>query len=84
MRQELYYAIINIVDFLALAEVDKDDGSELYRILDKLLRIDAEYNDQTIEENFEGITDANDTGGVKTWQEMVEVFKELHKKGERI
>ena len=41
MRQELYYAIINIVDFLALAEVDKDDASELYRILDKLLSIDA-------------------------------------------
>ena len=84
MRPELYYAIINIVDFLALAEVDKDDASELYRILDKLLRIDAEHNNQTIEENFEGIADANDAGGVKTWQEMVEVFKELHKNGERI
>ncbi len=84
MKQELYYAIINIVDFLALAEVDKDNASELYRILDKLLRIEAEENDETMEENFEGIADANDAGGVKTWQEMVEVFKELHKKGERI
>jgi hypothetical protein len=84
MRQELYYAIINIVDFLALAEVDKLDQSELYRILDKLLAIDSGYNGMPIDEEFNTIADANDAGGVKTWQEMVEVFKELHEKGERI
>lgn len=84
MRPELYYAIINIVDFLALAEVDKLEQSELYRILDKLLAIDSGYNGMSIDEEFEGITDGNDAGGVKTWQEMVEVFKELHKNGERI
>ncbi len=84
MRPELYYAIINIVDFLALAEVDKLDQSELYRILDKLLAIDSGYNGMSIDEEFEGITDGNDVGGVKTWQEMVEVFKELHENGERV
>lgn len=84
MRQELYYAIINIVDFLALAEVDKLDQFELYRILDKLLAIDSACNGMPIDEEFNAIADANDTGGVKTWQEMVEVFKELHKKGERV
>lgn len=84
MRPELYYAIINIVDFLVLAEVDKLEQSELYRILDKLLAIDSGYNGTPIDEEFNAITDANDAGGVKTWQEMVEVFKELHKKGERV
>lgn len=83
MRPELYYAIINIVDFLALAEIDKLEQSELYRILDKLLAIDSGYNGMPIDDEFNAIADANDVGGVKTWQEMVAAFKELYVNGER-
>ena len=84
MRTELYFAIVNIVDFIALSDIDRENASELYRILDKLLRIDAEYSEEDINDTFEAIADANDVGGVKTWQEMVQEFKELHKNGERI
>lgn len=83
MRPELYYAIINIVDFLALAEIDKLEQFELYRILDKLLAIDSGYNGMPIDDEFNAIADANDVGGVKTWQEMVAAFKELYVNGER-
>jgi hypothetical protein len=55
MRPELYYAIINIVDFLALAEIDKDDASELYRILDKLLNAIEEKS-----ENIDMFTNIKD------------------------
>lgn len=83
MRNELYYAIINIVDYLTLTEIDKMDQSELYKILDKLIAIDSGYNGETIDDEFNAIADANDVGGVKTWQEMVAAFKELYVNGER-
>lgn len=84
MRTELYFAIVNIVDFIALSDIDRENASELYRILDKLLRIDAEYSEEDINDTFEAIADANDVGGVKSWQEMVWEFKELHRNGDRI
>lgn len=83
MRNELYYAIINIVDYLTLAQIDKMDQSELYKILDKLIAIDSGYNGEAIDDEFNAIADANDVGGVKTWQEMVAAFKELYVNGER-
>lgn len=84
MRNELYYAIVNIVDYLALAEVDNDEERELYRILDKLLRFESECKEADINETFDAIADANDVGGVKSWQEMVKEMKELFKNGERV
>ena len=84
MRTELYYSIVNIVDFIALADIDKETQSELYRILDRLLRIESDYSREDINDTFESITDANDAGGVKSWQEMVSVFKDMFKKGERV
>ena len=84
MRNELYYAIVNIVDYLALAEVDNDEERELYRILDKLLRFESECKGADINETFDAIADANDVGGVKSWQEMVKEMKELFKNGERV
>lgn len=84
MRPELYYSIVNIVDFIALADIDKETQSELYRILDRLLRIESDYSREDINDTFESIADANDAGGVKSWQEMVSVFKDMFKKGERV
>ena len=84
MRPELYYSIVNIVDFIALADIDKETQSELYRILDRLLRIESDYSKEDINDTFEGITDGNDVGGVKSWQEMVSEFKDMFKKGERV
>lgn len=84
MGFELYYSIVNIVDFIALADIDRETQSELYRILDRLLRIEADYEGEDINDVFEGITDANDVGGVKSWQEMVVEFKDMFKKGERV
>ena len=84
MRYELYYAMMNIIDYLALAEIDKLDQSELYKILDKLIAIDSGYNGESIDDTFNAIADANDVGGVKTWQEMVVEIKKLHENGERV
>lgn len=74
----LYYATINIVDYLALYEdvIPKIKKSKLYRILFELQSITGD--------TVEDIADANDAGGCKTWSELVDRFKELHKKGERI
>ncbi len=83
-RVEIYYSIINIVDYLALADIDRNDASELYRILDKLLRIEADRMGEDVNNTFNAIADANDVSGVKSWQEMVEAFKELFAKGERV
>lgn len=84
MRYELYYAIMNIIDYLALAEIDKLDQPELYKILDKLIAIDSGHNGESIDDEFNAIADANDVGGVKTWQEMVTEIRKLHKNGERV
>ncbi len=74
----LYYATVNIVDYLALYEdvIPKIKKSKLYRILFELQSITGD--------TVEDIADANDAGGCKTWNELVNRFKELHKKGERI
>ena len=73
----LYYATINIVDYLALYEdvIPKMKKSKLYRILFELQSITGD--------TVEDIADANDAGDCKTWNELVNRFKELHKKGER-
>lgn len=82
-RVELYYSIINIVDYLALADIDRNDASELYRILDKLLRIEADRMGEDVNDTFKSIADANDAGEARSWQGMVAIFKHLHETGER-
>jgi hypothetical protein len=83
-RPELYYAILNIVDYLALSDTDRETRSQLYRTLDKLLWIHADDIGEDISETFAAIADANDVGGVKSWQEMVYEFTMLFEKGERV
>lgn len=84
-RPELYYAIMNIVDFLALAEnLNELSEKRLYVVLDRLLTEDSFYNDESTEDTFNAIADANNVGGVKTWQEMVKEIKVLFENGERV
>lgn len=68
---ELYYAIVNIVDYLA----KNGNDSKLYETLDTLLAM----TDHTIED----IADANDCGGCSTWNELVDGIRELFETGER-
>lgn len=74
----LYYATINILDYLALYEdvISKTKKSKLYSMLFELQSITGD--------TVEDIADANDAGDCKTWNELVEKFRELHEKGERI
>ena len=84
MRPEIYNSIVNIVDYLALTDTDRETRSKLYEILDELLVIEADNLDENISDTFAAIADANDVGGVKSWQEMVYEFTMLFDKGERV
>lgn len=75
-NKELYYAIMNICDYLALhPETDEEIKRELRFMLPKL----ASAGDI----NVEALFDANDCGGCKSWDEFIEVLRELFKNGER-
>lgn len=92
MRAELYYAMLNIVDFLALEDnISKETEEKLYKILDEILDIDTEYQlqdgedfKQARKENFEGIADANDAGSAHDWKEMAAIFRHLWVNGDRV
>ena len=71
---ELYYAIMNIVDYLAINKYTPIKGS-LYSILDSLSHL--------AKVSIEDIADANDCGKCETWVELVEEIRKLHKSGER-
>ena len=74
---ELYYAIVNILDYLAKHKnLTEEKRMELYFILNKLLT--------TSGETIEDIANANDCGGCKTWIEIVDRFRELYTSGERV
>ena len=81
---ELYMSMVNIVDYLALNNLSLEEKADLYEALDALLRVEAKQHETSTEDAFDAIADANDAGGVKSWMEMVEVFKELWEKGERV
>ncbi len=75
---ELYYAIMNIVDYLALNKntLNGKIRGNLIIILDDLL----EMNGSTIE----NIADANDCGECHTWDQLVNCIRELFEIGERV
>lgn len=92
MNDGLYRAILNIVDFLALADnISKETEEKLYRILDEILDIDTEYQlqdgedfEQARKDHFDGITDANDVGVARDWKEMAAIFRHLWVNGDRV
>ncbi len=91
MRAELYYAMLNIVDFLALEENTTETEEKLYKVLDDLLDVETTYHlkdgedfKQARKEMFEGITDANDAGCANDWKEMAAIFRHLWVNGDRV
>ncbi len=92
MRAELYYAMLNIVDYLALEDnISKETEEKLYKILDEILDIDTEYQlqdgedfKQARKDHFDGIADANDAGSARDWKEMAAIFRHLWVNGDRV
>ena len=82
---ELYYAMVNILDYLAVREITFESRVRMLCLLDVLAEESVKAGfDNSIHECIESIADANDAGGCKTWVEIIDVFRELHRKGERI
>lgn len=80
---EIYYSIINIVDFLALSEPNDTTKASLYNVLDTLGGIYANGNGETLPEVLADIADANNASGATSWEELVGRFQDLHESGER-
>ena len=82
---EIYYAIVNILDYMALHETTTEQRFRLFCLLDKLAEemVKAKENDSVMEV-IESVADANDAGGCTTWLEIVEDFREQHKNGNRV
>lgn len=82
-ERQIYYAIINIIDGLALAKEPVSMVKFNY-ILDDLLAF--------IGDDIDDIADANDCNEYlnhnnienPTWEDLVNAFKDLYKKGERL
>ena len=73
----LYYAVMNILDYIALNEdLDKDVESELDMMLDDLCEIGNI--------DIPSLAEANDCGDCETFPEVVEALRELFKNGDRI
>lgn len=82
---ELYYAMVNILDYLAVREITFESRIRMLCILDMLSEESVRQGfDKSVQECIESIADANDASGCKTWKEIIDVFRELHRKGERI
>ena len=79
---EIYYAIVNILDYLAKQK------SRVYGFTDVLNQLAYELirigEGSSIQEVISSIADANDAGGCKTWEEIIDRFRELYKNGERV
>ena len=75
---ELYYAIINIVDYLALNKNNLSEArrGDLIHILDDLLNMRGD--------TIEDIADANDCGECQTWDQLIDAIRELFETGERV
>lgn len=74
---ELYCAIMNILDFLALNDVEESEKTYLFNTLDNLLKMS---DLGTIDE----IASANDCGRCDNWKDFVNALRKLHKSGERV
>ena len=75
---ELYYAIMNIVDYLALNNynLSQTRREKLIHILDDLL----DMREYTIED----IAYANDCGECHTWDQLIYAIRELFETGDRV
>ena len=72
---ELYYAIMNIVDYMALHEVEEDELEKFISTLNFL-----QYMTGC---DIRDIADANDCYA-DTWFELIDAIRELFETGERV
>lgn len=84
---ELYYAIVNLLDYWAKHdnELDVIKNMEIITSLNSIANLMVDMSeDKTYEEVIESVADANDAGGAKTWYEIVQNFKKQYKNGNRV
>lgn len=67
---------MNILDYLALNEVDQIRKNELLSICDKLLP----YTDS----NISDLSGANDCGICDNWNDFISALKQLYASGDRV
>lgn len=75
MERQIYYAIMNILDGIALSE-KTINMVKLNYILDDLLTL--------TDCDIEDIADANDCGPCTTWEEIIKSLKEQFANGDRV
>ena len=81
---EIYYAIMNILDYMALNEVSDETKNKLFEIVDQLRECDK-LSDESKTEYISSLADANDCGAdCTTWEMVVSRLKELFETGERV
>lgn len=82
---EIYYAIMNILDYMALHEVSAETENKLFQVLDTLRESDIDFSDESKTDYISSLADANDCGADCTsWEMVVSRLRELFEKGERI
>lgn len=79
---ELYYAMVNILDYMALHETAYPTA--LLNILDTLAAEYARQENTQAAEVIKDIASANDAENAENWTDIIEAFKALYKSGERI
>lgn len=78
---EIYYAIVNILDYLAKHEEIKDsEYKKLLRMCYHLLP----YLEGNEKDNLKAIADANNCGNCEDFGTVIIRLRELYKNGERI
>jgi len=78
---EIYYAIVNILDYLAKHEdINKSEHKKLLKICYDLLP----YLEGKEIDNIAAIADANDCGKCNDLETIIIRLRELYKNGERI
>lgn len=77
-NMELYYAIMNIVDYLALNNynLSQTRREKLIHILNELLGMSGD--------TIEDIAGANDCGECHTWEQLIDAIRELFETGDRV
>lgn len=73
---ELYYSIMNILDYLALNEVNQVHKNELLNVCDILLKHTGD--------NISDLSGANDCGICDNWNDFISALKRLHESGDRV
>ena len=75
---ENYFKIIDIID--GIAKIQRKATTEEIKIMNELAKKDGE----DIKQYISDLANANDCGDCRTWEDVINAFKELWKNGERV